>query len=162
LNIFAAFPIGEKINLRSNISFFERYIYSGISSVANVHGFNYRANMNVSYQVSSTFIMEVFGNFNSPKINAQGTKPAFTTYNFALRKQFYHKKASLALTATNFLSEYVDQKTNLTGDNFALTNLRQLPYRSFGINFTYKFGKLEFEEEKDNEDINLTKPPVGN
>lgn len=159
LNLFGSIPITEKINIRGNISGFERYIFTGISSKGDIHGFNYRINTNVTYQVSNTLAIELFGNFNSPRINAQGTMPSFTTYNFAFRKQIFNKNGSIALTATNFLNEYVTQNTNLTGDNFTLNNSRQLPYRSFGINFTYKFGKLEFIKEKREEDINLTNPP---
>ena len=67
-------------------------------------------------------------------------------------------KASIALTATNFFNKYVNQKTVLAGDNFAMTNTRQLPYRSFGLNFTFKFGHMEFKGEKEAEDQNLTNP----
>jgi hypothetical protein len=27
--------------------------------------------------------------------------------------------------------------------------MRQIPYRSFGINFTWKFGRLEFKKDKE-------------
>jgi len=158
LNIFASIPAMKNLNIRTNISGFERYIFTGISSAANVHGFSYRTTINASYQLNSTLILELFGNFNSKRINAQGSMPSFSTYNFAFRKQLF-KNASIAATATNFFNEYVNQKTNLTGDNFTLINVRQLPYRSFGINFTYKFGKLKFKKEKEPEDINLTEPP---
>jgi hypothetical protein len=40
-----------------------------------------------------------------------------------------------------------------------MTNTRQLPYRSFGFNFTYKFGHMEFKKEKEIEDPNVTNPP---
>jgi len=162
VNVFASIPFTKKINLRTNISGFQRYITNGALPGNNVQGFNYRININGSYEISKTFIVEVFGNFNSPRVNAQGTLPSFTTYNFALRKQFFNKKASIAVTATNPFNEYIEQKTNLTGVNFTLYNVRDLPYRSFGINFTYKFGKLEFKKEKEDEDINLTNPPMGN
>ena len=162
LNIFASVPITSKINLRSNISCFQRYIINGDLPGQNVQGFNYRINMNASYTISSTLIVELFGNFNSPRVNVQGTFPAFATYNFALRKQFFHKNASFAFTATNPFNKYVEQKTQLTGDNFTLLIVRELPYRSFGINFTYKFGRLEFKKEKEMEDVNLTNPPAGN
>lgn len=158
LNLFASIPFTEKLNFRANISCFQRYINTGLASGGNIQGFIYRINMNVSYQLSSTLIIELLGNFNSPKINAQGKMPAFTTYNFAFRKQLFHKKGSIAITATNFLNKYVDQKTELTGQNFTIANTRQLPYRSFGFNFTYKFGKMEFGKDKDVEDINLTNP----
>src|ERR1035441_8661809 len=41
LNLFASIPFGEKLNIRTNLSGFERYIYTGISSTGDVHGFNY-------------------------------------------------------------------------------------------------------------------------
>jgi outer membrane receptor for ferrienterochelin and colicin len=162
LNIFAAVPIGKKINFRTNISCFQRYIINGALPGKNVQGFNYRINANASWQATETFSLELFGNFNSPRVNAQGTMPAFTTYNFAIRKQLFHKKASFALTATNPFNKYVEQKTKLSGPDFTIYNVRELPYRSFGINFTWKFGKLEFKNEKEPEDMNLSNPPGGN
>jgi len=158
ISLFASIPVTEKINVRANISGFERYIFSDISSVADVRGFNYKTNMNLSCRVSETLILELFGNFNSPKINAQGTKPAFSTYSFAFRKQLFHTNASIALTATNFFKECINQETKLTGDNFTLVNARQLPYRSFGFNFTYKFGRLEFGKERESEDVSPANP----
>ncbi len=160
VNIFASIPFTSKINLRTNISGFQRYIINGALPGSNVQGFNYRINMNASYEISKTLVIEFFGNFNSPRINAQGTMPSFTTYNFAFRKQLFNKKASVAVTAANPFNKYVNQETKLTGENFTLDNMRQLPFRSFGINFTYKFGKLEFKKEKEAEDNNLTNPPV--
>lgn len=162
LNFFASIPITSKISLRTNLSAFERYIIIGDLRGQNISGFNYRINVNASYQVTATLSLEAFGNFNSPRTNIQGTMPSFTTYNFAFRKQLFNKKASLAITATNPFNKYVEQKTELVGQNFTLMNERQLPYRSFGINFTYTFGKLTFKKEKELEDPNLTNPPMGN
>ncbi len=159
LSLFASLPVTKKINFRTNISCFQRYINTGMASGGNIQGFNYRANANASYELSKTLVIELMGNFNSPRINAQGKMPAFTTYNFAFRKQLFNKKGSIAVTATNFLNKYVIQKTELAGNNFTILNERQLPYRSFGFNFTYKFGKMEFRREKEMEDINLTNPP---
>ena len=157
LNLFASVPLTNSFSVRTNIQLFQRYIFSGISSVANVHGFNYRANLNATYKVSRTLAFEFFGNFRSRLINAQGTRPGFTTYNLAFRKEFLHNRASIAATATNFLDENVKQETNLKGDNFTMKDIRRIPYRSFGINFTYKFGA--FKKGKEPEDINLTNPP---
>ncbi|MGZ3883710.1 MAG: TonB-dependent receptor domain-containing protein [Bacteroidia bacterium] len=162
LNVYFSLPVKSKLNLRSNISAFQRYIINKIDPGLDISGFNYRVNLTASYQITPTFIAEVFGNFNSPRINAQGKQPSFTTYNIAIRKQFFNKKASIAFTATNPFNKYISQKTETTGTNFTLNSLRQLPYRSFGINITYKFGKLEFKKEKAPEDVNLTNPGQGN
>ena len=160
MNIFASVPINKKINLRSNISGFQKYITNYLAPNSNINGFMYRANLNTSFQLLSTLAMELFGNYNSQRITVQGKMPAFFTYNIAIRLQLFHKKGSIALTATNPFNKYVNQKTELTGTDFTLYTIRELPYRSFGINFTYKFGKLELKKQKETEDPNLTNPPV--
>ncbi len=158
ISIYASIPINDKINIRTNLNGFQRYINTGLPSGGDVHGFNYRANINATYQITNTLVIEMFGNFNSPRLNAQGKMPSFTSYNFALRKQFFNKNASIAFTANNFLSNYVVQNTELTGQNFFTYSTRQLAYRSIGINLTYKFGHMEFKKEKEEEEINLPNP----
>jgi hypothetical protein len=93
--------------------------------------------------------MELFGNFSSPRNEVQGRFPSFTSYNFAFRKQLWHKKGSIGFTTTNPFNKYVNQTTSVTGQGFVLNSTRQLPYRSFGISFMLKFGKLEFKKEKE-------------
>lgn len=149
VNIYGSVPLGKKINLRSNISVFDRYITTGTLGGSAINSFNYRINLNASYQLSPTLIMEFFGNFNSARNEIQGRYPSFVSYNFAARKQFWNKKASIAITMTNPFNFYVDQRTELTGTNFTLNSVRRVPYQSFGLNFTYKFGHLEFKKDKE-------------
>lgn len=163
VNIYGSVPLGKKLNLRSDISVFDRYITTGTLGGGSVNSFNYRINLNASYQLTSTFIMEFFGNFNSARNEIQGRYPSFVSYNFAARKQFWNKKASIAITMANPFNFYVDQRTELTGTNFTLNSLRRVPYQSFGLNFTYKFGHLEFKKDKEepaDTDTNPSADPV--
>jgi hypothetical protein len=77
----------------------------------------------------------------------------------AVRKQLWNKKASVALTANNVFSKYINQQTYLFGPGFETSSVREIPFRSIGINFTWKFGKLEFKKEKENNNDNLNVPP---
>ncbi|MEO7924180.1 MAG: TonB-dependent receptor [Chitinophagaceae bacterium] len=149
MNAFVDIRPDEKLSLRSNLSFFRRHIINAIDKGYNTNSFNYRFNLNASYQFNPTLAGEFFGNFNSPRNEAQGKYPSFTSYSIALRKQFWNKKGSLALSATNPFALYVNQHTTVFGPNFTVNGLRQIPFRSIGLNFTWKFGKLEFK--KDNE-----------
>ncbi len=149
LNLFGDIHYSNKLTLRSNLSFFRRHIINVLQPGFDAHSFNYRMNINTTYQFNTTWVGEFFGNFNSPRNEVQGRYPSFVTYSFAFRKQFWNKKGSLALTATNPFNEYVNQKTEVKGPNFSLNSNRKIPFRSFGINFTWKFGKLEFKKEKD-------------
>lgn len=160
LNVYGSVPLGPKLNLRTNLSFFDRYITTGNLGGSSITSFNYRANLNATYQVASTLVLEFFGNFNSARNEIQGKYPSFTSYNFAFRKQFWNKKGSIAFTTTNPFATYVKQATAVTGADFVLNSVRQVPYRSFGINFTCKFGKLEFKKEKEPDEPKET--PVEN
>ncbi|HSY76747.1 MAG TPA: outer membrane beta-barrel family protein, partial [Bacteroidia bacterium] len=162
INVYGSVPVTKKLNIRGNLSGFQRYINTGLSTGGNISGFNYRTNVNVTYDISSSFTAEAFSNYSSPRINAQGTIPSFTSYSFALRKQLFKKKGSIAITATNAFSKYVVQVTNLTGQNFTMVSTRQVPYQSFGFNFTYKFGKLEFKEDKTPDNSNSDPQGGGN
>jgi ferric enterobactin receptor len=148
MNLFGDVHINSKLGLRSNVFLFRRHTINTLDQGYDYNSFNYRVNLNANYQFTKTLVAEFFGNFNSPRHEAQGRYPSFTTYSFAMRKQFWKKKGSLALTANNFMQEYVNQKTMLFGPGFSVNGLRQIPFRSIGINFTWKFGKLEFKKEK--------------
>jgi ferric enterobactin receptor len=151
-NIFGAVNLTQALSLRTNIQLGERTNQS--PGLATVSGFAFRGNLNASYKFGHDLIGEVFGNYNSSQKNIQGTRPAFGFYTLALRKDLFHKKASIGLTATNPFNKYVDQRSTLFGNNFTQAGLRRVPYQSFGITFGYKFGKLEFkakEKERNND-----------
>ncbi|HEX4851591.1 MAG TPA: outer membrane beta-barrel family protein, partial [Puia sp.] len=158
-NIFFDLHLNSKFNVRSNFIFFYRHTINHVDTGYNSSNTNARFNINASYQFTSTLAAEVFGNFSTPRHEAQGRYPSFTSYSFALRKQFWNKKGSIALTANNIFAKYVDQQTYLFGPGFVTSSLRRIPFRSVGINFTWKFGKMEFKKEKSEENnVELNAP----
>jgi outer membrane receptor for ferrienterochelin and colicin len=148
----------SKLNIRTNFFIFYRHTINQIDKGFNSNSTNYRLNMNASYQFKNNLAAEVFGNFNSPRNLAQGRYPSWMSYSFAVRKQIWKKKGSIALTANNFFNEYLNQKTYIYGPGFITSSLRKVPFRSFGVNFTWKFGKLEFKKPKEERDDNLYAP----
>ncbi|MFT3680117.1 MAG: TonB-dependent receptor [Ferruginibacter sp.] len=145
-NLFADLHVTAKLNIRGNLFLFYRHTVNEIDKGYNTNSFNYRTNVNANYQFTNSLVAEFFSNFNSPRNEAQGKYPSFTSYTIAIRKQFWQKKGSIALTATNPFSENLTQRTILFGPNFRSDSDRTFPFRSIGINFTWKFGKLEFKK----------------
>ncbi|MEO6229050.1 MAG: TonB-dependent receptor [Ferruginibacter sp.] len=158
LNIFGDIHFTPKFNVRGNAFLFYRHTINAIDKGYNTNSFNYRFNINATYQFTNTLVAEFFGNFSSARNEAQGRYPSFTSYTMAFRKQFWQKKGSIALTATNPFSENLTQKTVLLGKNFIQNSERTFPFRSIGINFTWKFGKLEFKKDDEKQDNNLGTP----
>jgi outer membrane receptor protein involved in Fe transport len=159
LSAFASVKLFSKLDLRSNVFFFRRHTINTIDKGYNYNSFNYHVNLNADYQFSKTLLAEFFGNFRSARHEAQGTYPSWTSYSIAIRKQIWHKKGSIALTASNPFHKDLDQKTKVFGPNFTIDGMRTIPFRSIGINFTWKFGKLEFKKDKDKINDSLNAPP---
>jgi outer membrane receptor protein involved in Fe transport len=158
LNLFGSFHFTPKLDVRTNAFLYWRHTINAIDIGLNANSFNYRLNINATYQFTNTLVAEFFGNFSSARNEAQGRYPSFTYYSMAIRKQFFKKKVSLALTATNPFNKYLKLKTVLQGSNFTVNSERKIPFRSIGLNFTWKFGKLEFKKKNDEQDNNLNGP----
>jgi ferric enterobactin receptor len=159
INLFGSLPL-NKLSLRTNIQMGLRT--NETPGLAAVTGFAARTNLNASYQFAHDLTAEVFGNYNSSQKNIQGIRPGFFSYNMAVRKQLFNKKASIGLTAADAFNEYINLRSTTTGANFNQVSLREVPFRTFGISLSYKFGKLEFKKDKekdDNGDSGLQAPP---
>jgi ferric enterobactin receptor len=143
-SIFGSLSLISKLNLRTNIQIGDRT--NTTPGYTSRSGLIFRINLNASYQFANDFMAEVFGNYRSSFNNIQGTRPAFFFYNLAVRKQFLNKKLSIGITAANQFNYYISQKTTTFGPNFNQTNIRMVPFQSFGISVNYRFGKLELKK----------------
>lgn len=151
---YASSTIKDKLNGHIFMLFSQRYVISPLAPNGSVIGYRFRGNMNVSYQLPKNLVVEGFVNYNSAQKLLQGEIPQQLTYTFACRKQFWNKNASVGVTATNIFSKYIRQVTTVTAENYVSYNVRELPYRSVGISFTYKFGKYDFKKSKDDSYLN--------
>ncbi len=153
INVSGSYPLTTKLNLRGNLMIMNRYTLS--NTIGNgSSGFRTRLNLNATYELNKNLVFELFGFYSSAVQNIQGKSPQFFVYTFALRKLFWDKKASFGFTATNPFGKYVKQTSTISAENYSSISIRQVPLRSFGISFTYKFGKLEFSKNKEQENNN--------
>ncbi len=153
INVSGSYPLTTKLNLRGNLMIMNRYTLS--NTIGNgSSGFRTRLNLNATYELNKNLVFELFGFYSSAVQNIQGKSPQFFVYTFALRKLFWDKKASFGFTATNPFGKYVKQTSTISAENYSSISVRQVPLRSFGISFTYKFGKLEFSKNKEDENNN--------
>jgi ferric enterobactin receptor len=152
LSVSGSVPVTSKLNVRGNIQVYDRRITNTYVAGENSDGIDYRINLNITYMFDSTLTAEAFGNFNSPVTTVQGKTPSWSSYSFAIRKELFHKKGSIGFTTTLPFSKYVIMNTAISGQNFVLNSTREIPLRSFGITFQYRFGKMEFKKPgKDDE-----------
>ena len=149
VSLSGSMPVTDRLGLRGNMMVTQKRVVNNLLGGNVTNGTNWRFNLNATYQLPHDLTLEGFGNYSSAVNTIQGKKPQQLTYNFAFRKQFYHKNASIGFTATNPFTKYVSQVTTISTGNYVAHNTVLIPYRSFGVSLTYKFGKLDFKKSKD-------------
>jgi ferric enterobactin receptor len=157
VNIAGSIPFGKKVTLRPNLQIYNRHLNNPNTTPAITNAFGLRGSANLSYLISKNLSAEFFGNYNLG-MRWQGKQADVYSYTFALRKQF-STKASLGLIAVNPFNKYVKQYSQQKTPDFYSDIYRFTPYRSFGVTFTYKFGKLKFKpKEKEGDNFNYSTP----
>ncbi|MDP4149643.1 MAG: TonB-dependent receptor [Bacteroidota bacterium] len=159
LNLSGSFVIGKLLTLRPTIQLYDRQVNNVYAIPQRSGGFESRGNMNVNYQVSKTLVAEVFGNYRSG-IKWQGRQAGFYSYSLALRQQILNGNGSIGLVAVNAFGEYLTQRTTQEAVGLNAATVLRIPYRSFGLNLMYKFGKRKIKA-REAENL-LAAPPVDN
>ena len=151
-NLFVSFSPLKDLTIRTNVSLFTYEVKanpfnSGISTKTDEIHLMYRAFINGSYTISKGFIAETFLMMNSPRRTFQGTSPSFSMWNLGVKKEIMDKKASIGLNITDPFSENKYFKSEIFTPDYTQTTNMKLPFRSFGITFSYNFGKMDFKNK---------------
>jgi outer membrane receptor protein involved in Fe transport len=96
------------------------------------------------YTFPKNFIFEAFGFVNSARRTIQGTSPSFGIYAFGVKKQFMDKKASIGFNTVQPFAVNKAFNQNISSPGFTQISKTQFPFQSFGITFSYSFGKISF------------------
>ena len=110
--------------------------------------------LRASFTLPDNYLAEAFAFGNSPRHTIQGTTPTFSIFGVAVKKQFMNKKMSLGLNALDPFDKYKDFNSSLKSPGFSQSSQFQLPFRSFGITFSYSFGKLNFSNPTPKKGVN--------
>ena len=146
INGFGSLQILPKWVVRGSVNLFYSQLEGLVRGAATRNaGWNYNMTLTSSWQFKGGWSAEFFGLLNSRQLTLQGRNPAFNLTNFGLKKELWKKKASLSLAVSNPFARYIKFKSDLSGTNFTQITEIGIPFRSFGVNFNYSFGKIEFK-----------------
>jgi len=149
LNMFGSWQIMKPWTLRGNVNLYT-YDINATAGIATNTNTNLMYNMALisSWAFNKGWSAEFFGMFNSPRYTSQGKNPSFSIYSVGFKKEFANKRASLGLSAVNFLTPNFQFKSDLKGVGFYQYTAFSIPFRSANINFSWQFGKMEFKGAK--------------
>ncbi len=146
-NIFGSYNPKPKWTLMANMGLNTYEINSADRNINTGTFLNYTAFARSAYALPGGWSTELWGVVNAPKRTFQGKTDMMYFYGGAVKKEILKKNATIGLNVLNPFSRDLNIKTtNATANSYQNTNIHY-PLRSFGINFSYKFGKMNFNAQ---------------
>ena len=115
-----------------------------------ISSFRYDYNAGITVKAPKGFKLEYWTFYRSPELTTQGTSTSFFMSSLGFKKDFADKRGSLGLRIMgpfqkdkSFVTDYSTSSMNYYSDYTIL-------FRSIGLSFKYKFGKLDFKSKVDN------------
>ncbi len=140
----------KPLTIRANINVFtyNPSVYAAYADFINPDALKTRLMTTVfgsaTLNLPKNFIFEAFAFNNSARRTIQGTSPAFGIYAFGIKKQFMDKKASIGFNTIQPFAVNKAFKQNISSPGFTQTVNSRIPFQSFGVTFSYSFGKMSF------------------
>ena len=146
INLFVNKTI-NKLNIRFGGDFFT-YDGSGIinGEVLSNRDVQYQFFGSGEYSFSGTVKADFFSFSRSEQPTLQGNTPAFSIVGVGLRKDL--GPWSIGVRVINPIRENLSFNTVQETPSFSQVSGFTTPFRSFGVNVRYKFGKVDFRERK--------------
>ncbi|MDB5132356.1 MAG: hypothetical protein JWR02_2105 [Mucilaginibacter sp.] len=104
----------------------------------------YQGFLRATLTLPKDYLAEAFTFGSSPRHTIQGTTPTFSILGIGVKKQLMKKKMAIGINAIEPFSKYKEFNSSLSSPGFTQTSRFQYPFRSFGLTFSYNFGKLSF------------------
>ncbi len=102
-------------------------------------------NINSSVKIKGGWIIDAFGFARPRQQTLQGFNPAFSIFGIGAKKEIWDKRGTIGISIIEPFQERKPFVSEIEGNNLYQRSEFAVPFRSFGINFGYKFGKLDYK-----------------
>jgi outer membrane receptor protein involved in Fe transport len=109
---------------------------------------SYRLFTNGELAISGTIKADFFGFFQAPRFTLQGENASFSIFGIGFKKEFKNSSIGLRIIEPFSATKSFDSDITNPVAGFRQVSSFNLPFRSIGINFSYKFGKVDFRERR--------------
>lgn len=148
MNLFVSYSPIKNWNLITNVGMNSYEVKDPLTNASSGTHLNYNIMGRTSVILKKGWNTEAFMVFNSPRRTFQGESGGIKIYGAALKKEIWNKMGSVGLNILNPFARDLHIISKNSGNNFTQNLDVYFPIRSFGVNFSYKFGKLKFTENK--------------
>lgn len=97
----------------------------------------------------------LYGGGSSPYVSLQGKGSSYMYYGFSLSRSFLkEKRLNISINTSNLFHKYLTFKNETVTDTFRSLSESKNQQQSYGLNISWRFGKLNAQVKKTNRTIN--------
>ncbi len=101
-------------------------------------GWQYSLRGSVQWKPAPSWLVELSGNYNSPRVGLQGIQPVFMFQELGVRKTFAGGRWSVGGLVYNPFYQYLRFQTRLQGPSFFQESVTGVPFRVVGLQVRYQ------------------------
>jgi outer membrane receptor protein involved in Fe transport len=149
-SLFGSTQLFKILTLRGNVNAFtyKPQVISSLQSGNQSTYVQYNAFISGTVKLSNTLSAETFVIQNSARRTFQGSNPAFNLFVIGAKKDIFNKKGNIGINITQPFQDYKDFTSRINSGPLIQNSRFSVPFRSFGVSFTYNFGKTTFGPPK--------------
>jgi len=149
INFFTSYTIKKFLTLRGGM---DVQNITAVGLVGDVetrrNAWEWRANLNATFSLPKDFKIELFGFYNSPRQSLQGSRGAYSQFSIGAAKDLWNKRGSIGFSVIQPFTNTLSFPRNISGPDFTQRSNFEIEIRSFNLNFSYRFGKLDFKDRR--------------
>lgn len=143
LELIGKMQLLPKWDATLSFNFFQNEVRgANIDPVLNNSGFSWFSKLNTNIKLPKDFSVQINGNYEAPKVAAQGTLQEVYWLDIAVRKNLLKNKATLTVNVSDILNTR-KYTTVFDYPAYTQTTYRDRETRIGNISFTYRFGRSE-------------------
>lgn len=112
------------------------------TTIPEQSNFSWSGNIMANFMLSKTFSGQITGEYDSPRLIAQGTRNASYSIDFGIRKTFLNRKFSLSLNVRDLLNSD-RERSSTSGAGFSQTTENYFHGRMGMLTLSYNFGNMK-------------------
>lgn len=102
-------------------------------------------NINSSIKLKGDWIIDMFGFARPRQQTLQGFNPSFSIFGIGAKKTIWDERGTIGVSIIEPFMERKSFESEIESENLYQRSNFAIPFRSFGITFGYKFGKLDYK-----------------
>ncbi|RRB01008.1 TonB-dependent receptor domain-containing protein [Larkinella rosea] len=147
VNLSANTKLTKQWSVNGSLNLFYNVLESAELKTRN-EDWMYRLNLNSSVDFGKGFKAQLFGFYNSARVNLQGKSGSFAFYNIVVQKEILKKKGTIGFGYDNPFNEVIRWRNDFVGPNFVQTQDVAMYRRGWRLNLKYEFGRMSSSQQR--------------